>query len=556
QKSGTEFSKRVEAKSELRLQPCRPHCSQSHIWSNVEASTENEGQRYRPKSGISGDCVHQSPPTMEYQLGYNTLGCCNQHQDGAQDAEDFLFLLLGLIILVNIGINMATAMWHGLQNVLDKMISWINQKNEVPQPSESPPKDPPATAQDVHIHCCLDPVEVKLARPTRCSSSSHHHRRRSSPYHQFKRCRRRRRGHRHCPCSHQHRQKNQRQFPYNSPVFCSPNHNRKMSQLQPMPAFDQEDPDSFVEEEDDLSFPHPKYPQGCWVGAYQQMGLPSSMGLWGRQGGILASLPPPSLYLSPELRRMPKRVEAKSELRLQSCRPHCSQSHIWSNVEAEEWVSPPPPTRRLTPNSCGVSGVYNSYPSRGQLPCDSWDQRRRSTVEGSEPPYALVPRGSRPEAREHCSPQSHRRSLQGHVYSQPSAHPSTGHLYNARDPHEVRRRTAEWPEALPTRHPLTTSTSLTMLAEPAYQRPTNCSALVPHYPQPLPEVQAAELPPPLPTFMPLSRNPGGNANCHVYDSVELKRQVQESRARSNSLPPPSTSASRPSLHRTRNGKLN
>ncbi|XP_004685153.1 PREDICTED: uncharacterized protein C17orf74 homolog [Condylura cristata] len=494
---------------------------------------------------------------MEYQLGYDTLGCCNQHQEGPQDAEDFLFLLLGLIILVNIGINMATAMWNGLQNALDKIISWINQKNEVPQASASPPKDPPA--QDVHIHCSLDPVEVKLARPTRCCSSNHHHRKRRSPYHQFKRSRRRpyrpHRHHHHHPCNQQ-RQKNPRQFPNNSPVFCSQNHNHKMSQLQPMPSFDQEDPDSYLEEEDDLSFPHPKYPQGRWGGGvYQQVGLPSSLGLWGRQGGILASLPPPSLYLSPELRRMPKRVEAKSELRLQSYRPPCSQSHIWSNVEAEEWVSPPPP-RRLTPNSCGVSGGYNPYPSRGQLPCDSWDQRRR-TIDSSEPPYALARRGSRPEAREHCSPQPHRRSFQGHVYSQPNAHQSTGHLnYSSRDAHEVRRRTAEWQEVLPTRHPLTTTTSLTMLGEPAYQRcPANCSALVPRCPQPLPEVQAADPAPPLPTFMPLSRNPGGNANCQVYDSVELKRQVQESRARANSLPPPSTSASRPSLHRTGNGKL-
>ncbi|XP_037348580.1 uncharacterized protein SPEM2 [Talpa occidentalis] len=503
---------------------------------------------------------------MEYQLGYDTLGCCNQYQESPQDAEDFLFLLLGLIILVNIGINLATAMWHGLQNALDKMISWINQKNEVPQASESPPKDPPATTQDVHIHCSLDPVEVKLDQPAHCSSSQDHHRKRHTPYHRFKRGRSRRRRrhhhhhhhHHHRPCSHQRKQKNSRQFPHKSPVFFSQNHNCKVSQLQSMPSFDQEDPDSYLEEEDDLSFPHPKYPQGCWGGGvYQQMGLPSSVGLWGRQGGILASLPPPSLYLSPELRRMPKRVEAKSELRLQSYRPHCSQSHIWSNVEAEEWVSTPPPPRRLTPNSCGVSGGYNPYPSRGQLQCDSWDQRRR-TMDGSEPPYALMPRGSRPETREHCSPQSHRHSLQGHVYSQPNPYPSAGHLnHNSRDPHEVRRRTAEWSEALPTRYPLTTSTSLTTLGEPSYQRcPPNCSALVPHSSQPLPEVQTVEPPPSLPTFMPLSRNPGGNANCQVYDSVELKRQVQESRARANSLPPPSTSASRPSLQRTRNGKLN
>nr|KAF6459051.1 SPEM family member 2 [Rousettus aegyptiacus] len=112
---------------------------------------------------------------MENQLWYNTLGCCNQYQESPQDAEDFLLLLLGLIILVNIGINVVTVIWHGLQSALDKMINWINQKNENSQACESSPKDAPAKAQDVHIHCTLDPVEVKMAQPTYCYSSSYHH---------------------------------------------------------------------------------------------------------------------------------------------------------------------------------------------------------------------------------------------------------------------------------------------------------------------------------------------------------------------------------------------
>lgn len=45
---------------------------------------------------------------MENQLWQGTLGCCNQYQESSQDAEDILFLLLGLIILVNISINVTT----------------------------------------------------------------------------------------------------------------------------------------------------------------------------------------------------------------------------------------------------------------------------------------------------------------------------------------------------------------------------------------------------------------------------------------------------------------
>lgn len=101
------------------------------------------------------------------------------------------------------------------------------------------------------------------------------------------------------------------------------------------------------------------------------------------------------------------------------------------------------------------------------------------------------------------------------------------------------------------RHLLTTSTSFTELGKASYhQAVPPSSSLCPLSSQPLPDVQATELPPPPFTFMPLSRNLVGNASCLVYDSLELKWQVQESRARASSLPPPSTSVSRPSLYRS------
>uniref|UniRef100_A0A8C9A6A0 SPEM family member 2 n=1 Tax=Prolemur simus TaxID=1328070 RepID=A0A8C9A6A0_PROSS len=505
---------------------------------------------------------------MENQLWHNTAGCCNQYQESPQDAEDILFLLLGLIILVNIGINVATVMWHGLQNILDKMIDCTNQKSEV-QPSESPSKGLPAKVQDVQIHCILDPVQVKMTRPTHYSSSSCHglgnHRSRlHSPSHSCHRSSRhssRSRRQRQRRYSHQQRPQNHRRLSHGRSFFRNQHHSRKMSQLRRKSFFDREDPDSYLEEEDDLAFPYSKYPRGGWGGLYPRMGLHSNVRLWGRQGGILASLPPPSLYLSPELRRMPKRVEAKSELRLQSYGPP-SQSRIWENVEAEQWASSPPPLRRLPPNPSWVPGGHSPYPSAGLILYDSWDQRRRG-VESSEPPPALVSRNSRPEAqgyREHYSPQSRRRSLPGHAHNQSnrSPHPSMGHLgYSSRDAHEVRRRVADWSEIPPARHPLTTSASITVLGESSHQRaPAASSALLPRSSQPLPEVQAADSAPPPTTFVPLSRNPGGNINYQVYDSLELKRQVQEGRIRANSLPLPSTSASRPSLHRSRAGKLN
>ncbi|XP_007950468.1 uncharacterized protein SPEM2 [Orycteropus afer afer] len=491
---------------------------------------------------------------MEDQLWYeSTLGCCNQYHKGPQDAEDFLLLLLVLIILVNTGINVAIVVWRRLQNALSKMICWINQKNDIFQTRQNSPKDPSqGPVRDVHIHCTLDPVEVKMDQSTCCSSSSYHLRNRN-PRRQH--CRQRRHRYR---CRHQQRPENHRQFRHGRPVFRALHRSQKMSNLRPMAFLDQEDQDSYLEDEDDLSFPQPKYPHKGWRGLYPRLGLPSKVGLWGRQGGILASLPPPSLYISPELRHMPKRVEAKSQLRLQSYGPRCSQSRILGNVEAEHWTSSLQPARRLPPNPSWAPAGHSPHPSRGHLLYDSLEQRCRG-LESSEPPPALVPRScTRPEAQgywDRCSPQPHRRGFPTHTYSQPnhSPQPSTGHLtYSSRDPHEVRRRAAEWNEALPTRHPLTTSTSLTMLGEASCQRGP---ALLHRPTQPLTSVQAAEPAPPTATFIPLSRNPGGNANYQVYDSLELKRQVQESRARATSLPPPSTSASRPSVHRSQAGKL-
>ncbi|XP_031207797.1 uncharacterized protein SPEM2 isoform X1 [Mastomys coucha] len=506
---------------------------------------------------------------MENQLWQNTLGCCNQYQESPQDAENILFLLLGLIILVNVSINVTTVMWHGLQNAIDKMISWMNQKTDV-QVTKCPSKEPqPADVQDVHIHCILDPVQVKMAQPTQCSSSSSHYFRKRS---NDRRSRRRfgyqqgnnlqiRQSNQQQGClSHQQRLRNNRPLSRGYTPYRKQPQSPKISQMRPMPFFDLEDRDSLLE--DDQSCPHTKQPRRRWGALRKPVRLASNVGLWGRQGGILASLPLPSLYLSPELRRLPKRVEAKSELRLRGFGPHYSQSRVWGNVEAEQWASSPPPPRRLLPNPSWVTVDYSPFPSGGHIPYDARDQWRRGT-EGCEPPPAFVSRNPRETQgyRDHNSSQAHRQNFPSYVYSQPNHSPpqSMGHVgYSSRESHEVRRRPPDWIEVFPSRHPLTTSTSLTALGETSYQRaPTASSGLmIRHSSQRLAEVQISDPTPPPTTFVPLSRNPGGNASYQVYDSLELKRQVQENRGRASSLPPPSTSASRPSLHRSRTGKLN
>lgn len=50
---------------------------------------------------------------MENQLWYDNVGCCNQYQEHPQDPEDVLLLLVGLVILVNIAINVVTMVSAG-----------------------------------------------------------------------------------------------------------------------------------------------------------------------------------------------------------------------------------------------------------------------------------------------------------------------------------------------------------------------------------------------------------------------------------------------------------
>lgn len=70
---------------------------------------------------------------MEHQLWYDNLGCCHQYQQSTQNAEDFLLLLLGIVILVSIGISMATMVSDGWGSPVGvKMAEGGNQLQPAP----------------------------------------------------------------------------------------------------------------------------------------------------------------------------------------------------------------------------------------------------------------------------------------------------------------------------------------------------------------------------------------------------------------------------------------
>ncbi|XP_006863558.1 PREDICTED: spermatid maturation protein 1 [Chrysochloris asiatica] len=108
----------------------------------------------------------------------------NPHTNNCQDLGNSILLLLGLIICINIGINMVTLLWHRLRYFLRQVFHIICVK-ETPKSSSSGKKtskpsrkkSPPA----VHLRCTMDPVKVTVTPPP----TRRHHNRDIPMYHAY-----------------------------------------------------------------------------------------------------------------------------------------------------------------------------------------------------------------------------------------------------------------------------------------------------------------------------------------------------------------------------------
>ncbi|KAM5215338.1 spermatid maturation protein 1 [Hipposideros larvatus] len=145
-----------------------------------------------PRSGWTS---YQSP---------NTNNC--------QDLGNSILLLLGLIICINIGINMVTLLWHKLRGFLHHMFCRIVCEKEAK--SSSPGKKTQPLKQSspaVHLRCTMDPVKMTVTPPP---TRRHRHRdRRSSA------CRV------HCPVAWAP-DTNDKRLPHQHPATCSHNWDR------------------------------------------------------------------------------------------------------------------------------------------------------------------------------------------------------------------------------------------------------------------------------------------------------------------------------------------
>nr|XP_012631988.1 spermatid maturation protein 1 [Microcebus murinus] len=103
----------------------------------------------------------------------------NPNTNNCQDLGNSILLLLGLIICINIGINMVTLLWSRLRGVLHKAFHHIICEKEAPKSCSAEKQIQPSKKQSppaVHLRCTMDPVKMTVTPPP-----SRRHRHRASP---------------------------------------------------------------------------------------------------------------------------------------------------------------------------------------------------------------------------------------------------------------------------------------------------------------------------------------------------------------------------------------
>ncbi|XP_008060506.1 spermatid maturation protein 1 [Carlito syrichta] len=102
----------------------------------------------------------------------------NPNTNSCQDLGNSILLLLGLIICINIGINMVTLLWNRLRGILHHMFHHIICEKEAPKPTSPRKESQPSKKENspaIHLRCTMDPVKMTVTPPP-----TRHHRHRGS----------------------------------------------------------------------------------------------------------------------------------------------------------------------------------------------------------------------------------------------------------------------------------------------------------------------------------------------------------------------------------------
>nr|XP_019600715.1 PREDICTED: spermatid maturation protein 1 [Rhinolophus sinicus] len=131
--------------------------------------------------------------------------------NNCQDLGNSILLLLGLIICINIGINMVTLLWHKLRGFLHRMFCRIVCEKEASKSSSPGRKTQPQKQNSpaVHLRCTMDPVKMTVTPPP---TRRHRHRHRRSSAHRA-----------HCPVAWAPDTDDKGRLPHQHPANCSHN---------------------------------------------------------------------------------------------------------------------------------------------------------------------------------------------------------------------------------------------------------------------------------------------------------------------------------------------
>ncbi|XP_068960110.1 uncharacterized protein SPEM2-like [Petaurus breviceps papuanus] len=482
------------------------------------------------------------------------------------DPVDLILLLLSLIILLNLGINVMILIWRSLKRSLHQTFDYFQAKGKVlkkPQPFIKKPSGVPT----LRIHCTLDPMVLNVAHP---ASNRHrcHRRHLGSGRGSYWGSRHSRRHHgRQCHL-HYH-------------------HHPRASLPPPPPPSPATSPTSFCHQETwDTDLEDNKEPWSQQSNYPQIWDKTSHPGNIRHYRGYWSSYYPGGSNLSPQDLKAPKRVEAKSELRLETyyqSPPNSWPQNLKENMEPGPIPTSPQFTHRFPPNPSWIPGTHNTLPPGGQVFYDSWELRQtvRDGNKGSDVPKTpqCVPRSPEPQsyAENVILKQSARRTTVPLISAHTPlnrTHVSAGHLpFSSRDRPEIKRWDGEHGEPLPHQTSMGSSPLFSRLPNHEIQNHFSSAPSenqIPEVSQPLSYVSAhvpVRVPAPdpgrAPAFIPLRRSPGGLTSYQVYDSQELKRQIQEGHGRrgeafscSPTISRVGPSSSWHSLHRTKAGRLN
>ncbi|XP_038624875.1 LOW QUALITY PROTEIN: spermatid maturation protein 1-like [Tachyglossus aculeatus] len=132
--------------------------------------------------GRWGHAHHEAPGSCSSSSfsSPSSSSCPGSHPEACQDLGDAVLLLLGLIIAINIGLNLVTLIWRRLRGSLRRVFHYFCPKC----PGLPAPAGPPALrphfpgvpdhrlsppAPDVRVRCTMDPVKLTLTPPApRC----------------------------------------------------------------------------------------------------------------------------------------------------------------------------------------------------------------------------------------------------------------------------------------------------------------------------------------------------------------------------------------------------